>query len=53
MLQIHDELVYETPTADLGRVCAIIKEHMENTVSRDVPLVVRLKCGKRWGTLEE
>jgi DNA polymerase-1 len=53
VLQIHDELVYETPTEDVARVCRIIKESMENTVTLRVPLIVRLKCGTRWGTLEE
>lgn len=51
-LQIHDELVIELPEQDLARVQAIVKQEMEHAVALDVPMVVNLFAGQRWGSLE-
>ena len=48
LLQIHDELVFEAPQAEVGRVSAIVKEVMENTYPLIVPLVVEVGTGKSW-----
>jgi DNA polymerase-1 len=46
LLQIHDELVFELPEAELDKTRIIIKTAMENALSLDVPLVVNFEVGK-------
>ncbi|HET8762846.1 MAG TPA: DNA polymerase I [Gemmatimonadales bacterium] len=48
LLQVHDELVLEVPPAELDRVTAIVREHMEGAASLDVPLVVEIGVGENW-----
>ena len=51
VLQIHDELIFEIPEAELDKRKKIIKEIMENSLQLSVPLVVNFKTGCRWGDL--
>ena len=46
LLQIHDELVFELPEAELEQTRPIIKEAMEHALKLDVPLVVNFEVGK-------
>ncbi len=46
LLQIHDELVFELPEAELEQTMPIIKAAMENALELDVPLVVNFEVGK-------
>lgn len=46
LLQIHDELVFELPEAELGVTVPVIKSAMENALVLDVPLVVNFVVGK-------
>jgi len=46
LLQIHDELVFELPEAELAKTKPIIKAAMENALKLDVPLVVNFEVGK-------
>ena len=46
LLQIHDELVFELPEAELEQTRPIIKAAMENALKLDVPLVVNFEVGK-------
>ncbi len=48
ILQVHDELVFETPENEEERVCAIVKEEMEGVMKLDVPLKVDINSGKSW-----
>jgi DNA polymerase-1 len=48
LLQVHDELVLEVPPAELDRVTAIVREHMEGAATLDVPLVVEIGVGENW-----
>lgn len=48
LLQVHDELVFEAPLDEIERVCALIKENMENVVSYDVPFVAEVGVGDNW-----
>ncbi len=48
ILQIHDELVFEVPQAEVERATVIIKAAMENAAKIDVPLVVETGAGKNW-----
>ncbi|WP_319588077.1 DNA polymerase I [uncultured Desulfobulbus sp.] len=46
LLQIHDELVLESPQSELEVVAALVKEHMEAAMTLRVPLVVHLGYGQ-------
>ncbi len=48
ILQVHDELLFESPPDELNTVIDIIKEEMENVVSLNVPLIVDIHTGKNW-----
>ncbi len=51
ILQIHDELIFEIPEAELQKRQAIIKDIMENCLPLNIPLKVNFKSGYRWGEL--
>ncbi len=46
ILQVHDELVFETPLAELDRVRELVQSTMEAAMPLRVPLVVNLHQGK-------
>lgn len=48
ILQVHDELVLETPVDELARVAAITKETMEGAFQLDAPLKVDMEYGPNW-----
>jgi DNA polymerase-1 len=52
VLQIHDELLFETKKEEIRKRVKEIKLAMENIVKFEVPLVVEIKIGKNWGDLE-
>lgn len=48
VLQIHDELIFETPEEELEELKSVVKKEMENVFSLKVPLVVDVAIGKNW-----
>ena len=49
VLQVHDELVFEVPSAvDRTRLEGIVRAGMENAGSLSVPLTVDLHWGNNW-----
>jgi DNA polymerase-1 len=48
LLQVHDELVLEAPPAEIDRVTALVKRHMEGAATLAVPLVVEVGVGDNW-----
>jgi DNA polymerase I len=48
ILQVHDELLFEAPHAELDRLRPLVKKAMENVRELLVPLVVDLKAGPNW-----
>ena len=48
ILQVHDELVIDTPECEVERVRAILKEEMESVYTLKVPLVVSVGVGDNW-----
>lgn len=48
LLQIHDELVVETPEAHAEKTAAIVCETMENAMSLKVPLKAEPGVGRDW-----
>jgi DNA polymerase-1 len=48
ILQVHDELVFEVPEEEMGRVRPFVREAMENVHELDVPLKVDMGEGANW-----
>ena len=48
ILQVHDELIVETPIDELEKVEKIFREEMENAVDMKVALTVDLNTGVSW-----
>ncbi len=48
ILQVHDELIIETPENEIDMVTSILRTEMENAIKLDVPLVVDMAIGKSW-----
>ncbi len=48
ILQVHDELVFDVPRAELEQVQAVVREAMEHAVQLEVPLVVDMATGESW-----
>ena len=46
LLQIHDELVFEVPLAELETVSGLVRMHMEAAMALRVPLVANLQHGQ-------
>ncbi|XP_026215033.1 DNA polymerase theta isoform X2 [Anabas testudineus] len=53
VLQLHDELIYETTEEDLIQVAQIVKREMESAVKLYVKLKVKVKVGPSWGNLQD
>jgi DNA polymerase-1 len=49
LLQVHDELVFEVPQAELTTVTKLIKDEMEGVYPLNIPLKVDINWGKNWG----
>jgi DNA polymerase I-like protein with 3'-5' exonuclease and polymerase domains/5'-3' exonuclease len=49
LLQVHDELVVETPTKDVKKVATLVKNVMENVFVLDVPIIAEVEAGSNWG----
>lgn len=52
LLQIHDELVFETDPKDLARLAELVKEEMLTALELKVPLGVDVSAGPNWLELE-
>jgi DNA polymerase-1 len=48
LLQVHDELVFETPQSEAESTRVLVKELMENAFPLDVPLQVATGVGQNW-----
>jgi DNA polymerase-1 len=48
LLQVHDELVFEVPPAELDPMSTLVKYEMEHAAVLSVPLVVDLGTGANW-----
>ena len=52
LLQVHDELVFETDEEELPVLAALADEVMEGALPLDPPLEVALKVGTDWETMD-
>lgn len=48
LLQVHDELVFEAPPAEVDELSALVRREMEGAADLDVPLVVSMGTGPNW-----
>jgi DNA polymerase-1 len=48
ILQVHDELVFELPIAEVEDTESLVRDRMEGVQSLRVPLVVHVGVGKNW-----
>ena len=48
VLQIHDELLLDSPAAEVAEVSALVKDAMENALPLAVPLKVDVGSGANW-----
>jgi len=56
LLQIHDELIFETPKEDASKISKIVIEEMSSAANSEqhsfsIPLTVDLNIGDNWGAL--
>jgi DNA polymerase-1 len=52
LLQVHDELVFETDEAELPQLASLAKEIMEAALPLDIPLEVDMKVGTNWEQMD-
>lgn len=48
VLQIHDELLFDTISSEREKLMSIVKEQMEHVTELSVPLTVECNYGKNW-----
>jgi len=48
ILQVHDELVFETPEDEVDKMRDLVKGEMENAAALSAPLRVDMKVGANW-----
>jgi DNA polymerase-1 len=52
LLQVHDELIFEVPEAELAEMSRLVPRIMATALGLSLPLKVDVKTGKNWGQLE-
>jgi DNA polymerase-1 len=48
IMQVHDELVFEAPEAEMEKLAALVRTVMEGVVELSVPLKVDVNWGNNW-----
>ena len=48
ILQIHDELLFESPESEKDKIIKLVVEEMENAIKLSVPLKVDYNFGSNW-----
>jgi DNA polymerase-1 len=48
IMQVHDELIFETPKKNAEEVMLTMKDMMEKTVKLDIPLIADAAIGDNW-----
>jgi DNA polymerase-1 len=52
LLQVHDELVFESPEKELEKAAKIIQDVMTNAYPLSIPLSTEARYGKNWGDMK-
>lgn len=53
ILQVHDELLFECPRAQVGEFAPLVREIMANAYRLDAPLEVEVKVGANWDEMQK
>ncbi len=53
ILQVHDELLFETPKNELKQVLKLVTNRMQSAAKLQVPLKVSIKYGPNWLDMKE
>ncbi|HEU4326743.1 MAG TPA: DNA polymerase, partial [Roseiflexaceae bacterium] len=53
LLQVHDELIFETPDEEAEQVIALVRNKMEHAWELRVPLKVDVERGQNWLEMED
>ncbi len=48
IMQVHDELIFETPKTNAEEILNLMKAMMEKAVKLDIPLIADAAIGKNW-----
>ena len=48
IMQVHDELIFETPKKNAEEVLSTMKDMMEKAVNLDIPLIAEAAIGANW-----
>jgi DNA polymerase-1 len=48
LMQVHDELLFESPADEVSKASEIIKREMESAAELDVPLIAEIGVGDNW-----
>ena len=48
ILQVHDELIVDTPEDEVETVRKLLKQSMESVIELKAPLVADVRCGRSW-----
>jgi len=51
-LQVHDELVFDAPPAEVDEVRQLVKSEMEGVIELKVPLVAEVGVGSNWRDMD-
>ncbi|MCJ7426695.1 MAG: DNA polymerase I [Dehalococcoidales bacterium] len=52
LLQVHDELIFEVPQAEVREMKKLVPELMTSAIELSVPLKAAVKSGPNWGEME-
>jgi DNA polymerase I len=52
ILQVHDELLFETPASEGDALAKLVQQEMENVYKLVVPLVVEIGVGANWRDMD-
>ena len=52
LIQVHDELILESPIHEVDQVCSILNETMPSAVKLSVPLDIEIKTGVNWNDMK-
>jgi DNA polymerase I len=52
ILQVHDELLFEAPAKEKGKLAELVQEEMEGVYKLAVPLAVEVCAGPNWRDME-
>jgi DNA polymerase-1 len=52
LLQVHDELIFEVPDAEMETMRKLVRNVMSTAVALSVPIKVDTKVGRNWGEVK-